>query len=118
MPRTLALGSGSERPTGCQPEPRSSLTTIRPPAAAQMRCGRVASAAIMSTGAAAPPKPASCQLCPPSWLIIARPSITAATMPSDPGIAASAVISTNPSALQGDSETKLSLGAIAGTRRR
>ena len=93
MPRTLALASGSERPTECQLEPRSSLTTIRPLAAAQMRCGRVASVAIVSTGAPAPPKPALRQVRPPSWLIIARPSITAARMSADPGIATSAVIS-------------------------
>jgi hypothetical protein len=93
MPRTLALVSGSERPTECQPEPRSSLNTIRPPAAAQMRCGRLASVAIASIGAPVSPKPALRQVRPPSWLIIGWPSITAARMSADPGIAISAVIS-------------------------
>ena len=64
MPRTLAFGSGNERPTERQPEPRSSLTTMPPRAAAQMRCGRVASVSIVSTGASAPPKPASDQVRP------------------------------------------------------
>jgi hypothetical protein len=93
MPRTLAFGSGNERPTERQPEPRSSLTTMPPRAAAQMRCGRVASVSIVSTGASAPPKPASDQVRPPSRLIIARPSITAARVSADPAITASAVIS-------------------------
>src|SRR3981189_884480 len=74
MPRTLVLASGSERPTECQPEPRSSLTMIRPPAAAQMRCGRAASVAIVSAGA---PGPADTGVAPAAPAIVAdhRPAV-------------------------------------------
>src|SRR3984957_4210115 len=94
MPRTVVFASGSKRPTERQPEPRSSLNAILPPAAAQIRCGRVAWVATVSTGAAASPRPAMRQLRAPSGLIIARPSMTAARTSADPGIATSVVIST------------------------